>query len=70
MLERELWRMDTNHYQACVFVRLCPGSGVRQRAKPIDTRERPELNEDDFAFEASGCQCGRVDPRGRAAERR
>src|SRR6478752_7847387 len=69
VLEWEFGRMHANHYQALVTVFLRPCANIGQRAEPVDTGIRPEINKDDLPTQVSRRQWFRVEPRGSAAER-
>src|SRR4051812_34974360 len=70
VLERELRRVDSDHDQAVVAVRLRPRADVRLLAKPVDAGERPEVHEHHAAAQAGGVERLGADPSGRPAERR
>src|SRR5918993_4501828 len=62
--------MNPDHAQALTVVFGGPLTHVRQRSKPVDARVRPELHRDDASTEPLGPQRLRVEPSGRALERR
>ena len=69
-LEAELGRMDADDGEADVRVSRRPCPDVRQRPEPVDTGVGPDVDEDDAAAQSLGCQRLRVEPAGRAGERR
>src|SRR5215211_6137962 len=69
-LEAELGRMNPDHAQALIVVFVGPLTHVGQRSKPVDAGVRPELHHDDASAKPFGPQRLRVEPSGRALERR
>ena len=69
VLERELRRVDSDHDQPVVSVRLRPRADVRLLAQPVDARPRPEVHEDDVAPQLGEAEWLRVEPLGRTGER-
>src|SRR3712207_6001253 len=69
-LEPELGCVNPDHGQALILVFRGPLAHVRQRSQPVDARVRPELHRDDASAEPLGPQRLRVEPSGRALERR
>src|SRR5215471_13147768 len=69
-LEREFGRVHADHHQSFILVFLSPGADIRKRAQPIDTRVRPDVDEDNLPTQSGRRQWLRVEPPGREAERR
>ena len=69
LLEFELGRVHADHDEALALVFLGPGAHVRQRAQPVDTRIRPEVDEDDLAAQACSGKRRRVEPTARPIQR-
>ena len=69
VLEGELRRVDSDHDQPVLSVRLRPRADVRLLAQPVDARQRPEVHEDDMALQLGGTERLGVEPPGRPAER-
>ena len=70
VLEPELGRMHADDDEPAVAVPLVPRADVRQRAKPVDARVGPEVDEDDAPAQSLGRERLGVEPDGRAVERR
>src|SRR5436190_8160923 len=70
VLERELRRVDADHDQPVVSVRLRPRPNVRLLPEPVDAGQCPEVEKDDPALELGGAEWLAVEPPGRPAERR
>src|SRR4051812_13104091 len=69
VLEAKLRRVHADCDEPRLAILGGPGTNIRQRAKPIDAGEGPELDKYDFASESSGSQRGRVQPPIREAQR-
>jgi hypothetical protein len=70
VLERELRCVHSDDHQPVLLVGLRPGAEVRRRAKPVDARQGPEVDEDDVASQIGPAQGGAVEPFGSPGQRR
>jgi len=66
----DLGRVDADHYQPLFFIFLCPCADVRKRTSPINTGIGPEIHEHNSSAWVRPRQALRIDPPGRAVERR
>ena len=66
----ELRRVHADHDQSLLRVFLGPRADIGQLAEPIDAGIGPEVDEDHFPAQAGRPQWRRIEPSGRAAERR
>src|SRR6266404_921105 len=70
VLDAELGRVHADDDEPLVGIRVRPRADVRQRAQPVDARERPEVDRDDLAAQRVSRQRLGVQPRVRTVERR
>ena len=70
LLECKFRRMHADHHQALVLVFLRPGANIRNRAQAVDAGIGPEIDQHDLALQILRRQRRRVQPFGRAVERR
>ena len=70
LFERELRRMHADDDQPVILVLVGPRLNVGKRAKAVDARVRPEVDDDDLAAQTFRRERRRVEPRIRAGQRR
>ena len=70
LLERELGCVHADGDEPAIVVLRGPRANVRERAKPIDARVRPEIDEHDLSPEVGRREGRRVEPPGRPVETR
>ena len=70
LLERELGRVNADHHETLLLVALGPRANVGDRTQAVDARVGPEVDDDHSSTQALGGQWRRVDPLGRACQRR
>ena len=70
LFETELGRVHTDHYQSSILVFRGPRADIRKGPEPIDAGVGPEVDDDDFSAQVRSRQRLRIEPAGRAAERR
>jgi hypothetical protein len=70
VLEAELGAVRADDDESADAIALGPRPDVRQGPQPVDAGVRPDVDEDDAPTQLPGYQRLRVDPHGRAVERR
>ena len=70
VLERELRCVRADHHQPLAGVFPGPGAEVGKLAEPVDAGKGPEVDQDHVPAQACWRQRRRIEPPGRAAERR
>ena len=70
VLKGELRRMHADHYHTVIPVFLRPRAHLGKGAQPIDTGVGPEVDQDDVSAQVRRREGQRIEPRGRATERR
>jgi hypothetical protein len=70
VLEVELGRVHADDHQSVILVLLGPRADIRKGAEPVDAGVGPEVDQDDASAQPGCRQWWRVEPLGRAGERR
>jgi len=68
VLEPELGRVDADDEEPAVAIAIVPRPDVRQRAKPVHARVRPEVDEDEAPIQPLGGKWLGIEPDGRVVE--
>ena len=70
VLKGELRRVHADHHHSVILVFLGPRADIGKGAQPVDAGVGPEVDEDDFSAQVGRREWRRIEPRGRATQRR